>query len=426
MATLTNIDKLKLEKIIQSYRGAGYVLDFSDRALQDFVQGAVQKDILTEKYAHRGTSKANRLRVFLDTEDNMCVGSLIQDLLVYWKGQKVLNSETITQSEQQIYQECELIAKRLLGQPIHDMKYEFDVAISFAGEDRDIADEIATKLKASGVRVFYDKFEEVDLWGKDLYEHLDDIYSKKARFCVMLLSEYYAKKAWTNHERKSAQERAFKESEAYILPVKLDDTSIPGIRDTVGYMSLRNKSVDDVVVALLQKLKMTDVTTASTTEPVVRTYVASKPAIPLPKIQKTFTERDRDIFIDASFETIRSYFLEGIKQLNRMQDTEADFKEITTNKFMCKVYVQGKKKASCTIWIGSQFSSGGINYSNEANPDAGSSLNDSLTVEVGNTDLSLKTLMGGFSSNQKTKLTSAEAAEYYWFRLIAGLENRVF
>lgn len=49
---------------------------------------------------------------------------------------------------------------------------EYDVALSFAGEDRDYAGQVAEQLVELGVTVFYDRFEQVNLWGKDLAEHL--------------------------------------------------------------------------------------------------------------------------------------------------------------------------------------------------------------------------------------------------------------
>ncbi len=48
----------------------------------------------------------------------------------------------------------------------------------------------------------------------------------------MFLSRNYAAKLWTNHEREAAQARAFRENEEYILPIRLDDTEIPGILQT--------------------------------------------------------------------------------------------------------------------------------------------------------------------------------------------------
>lgn len=130
----------------------------------------------------------------------------------------------------------------------------YEVALSFAGEDRQIARRLAEGLREKEVAVFYDEYEKAQLWGKDLYAHLSEIYKNKARFCVMLISAAYAKKLWTNHERKSAQARAFLESEEYILPVRVDDTQIPGVLETTGYLDLRAIEIDEVVEMLLKKL----------------------------------------------------------------------------------------------------------------------------------------------------------------------------
>ncbi|HEX5703397.1 MAG TPA: TIR domain-containing protein [Pyrinomonadaceae bacterium] len=130
----------------------------------------------------------------------------------------------------------------------------FDVALSFAGEDRTHAEELATQLRAYGIKVFYDAFEEHQLWGENLYTYLADVYGKKAKFCVMFVSESYAKKLWTSHERQFAQERAFKENRPYMLPVRIDDTEIPGLLSTIGYVDLRKVSVEHLTNLLLKKL----------------------------------------------------------------------------------------------------------------------------------------------------------------------------
>lgn len=132
---------------------------------------------------------------------------------------------------------------------------DYHIAISFAGEDREVAESIANKLREKGYKMFYDKYEQATLWGKDLYSHLSDIYSKKAQFCLMIISKNYAEKQWTNLERKAAQARAFSQSKEYILPLKLDDTEIPGLNETIGYVDQRKVSIDDIVKMLEIKLK---------------------------------------------------------------------------------------------------------------------------------------------------------------------------
>lgn len=132
--------------------------------------------------------------------------------------------------------------------------FEYDLAFSFAGEDRAIVEELASMLDEKGVHVFYDDYEKAQLWGKDLYQHLQAVYRDHARYCIIFVSEAYARKLWTRHELKQAQARAFKESKEYILPVRLDDTEIPGLNATTGYIDLRQHTVADLNEVILQKL----------------------------------------------------------------------------------------------------------------------------------------------------------------------------
>lgn len=145
--------------------------------------------------------------------------------------------------------------KNKISQPKETIIPKYDIAVSFAGEDRATVEDYVKLLEKKDVKVFYDGNEQADLWGKDLYEKLDLIYRTQARFCVIFISKSYRDKLWTNHERKSAQSRAFKENREYILPVKLDDTEIPGIRETVGYIDLRKTSTEDLANITIKKLK---------------------------------------------------------------------------------------------------------------------------------------------------------------------------
>ena len=131
---------------------------------------------------------------------------------------------------------------------------QYDVALSFAGEDRVIAREMATKLQAEGYAVFFDEFEKANLWGADLSVTLGQIYKERARYCVLFVSKHYAMKPWTNLERQAALARAFKERQPYILPVRLDDTELPGLSEMIGYLDVRSVGIDEIVALLSQKL----------------------------------------------------------------------------------------------------------------------------------------------------------------------------
>lgn len=86
------------------------------------------------------------------------------------------------------------IRKTLMRYP----KREFEVALSFAGEDRAYVERVADKLRDIGLRVFYDKYESVTLWDKNLYDHLRVVYTDRAQFVVIFISRHYKAKVWTN------------------------------------------------------------------------------------------------------------------------------------------------------------------------------------------------------------------------------------
>jgi hypothetical protein len=132
--------------------------------------------------------------------------------------------------------------------------YNYDVCLSFAGEERPYVELVAAHLEAKSIQVFYDDYERVVLWGKNLYDHLDYVYSQAARYCVLFVSESYASKVWTNHERKSAQERALHQREEYILPVIFDDTRLPGLLATVAHVDARTTSPDELAGLIRKKI----------------------------------------------------------------------------------------------------------------------------------------------------------------------------
>ena len=130
--------------------------------------------------------------------------------------------------------------------------WKYDVALSYAGEDREVARELATRLQAAGYLVFYDGFEE--LWGQDLSVKLHQIYGEQSRYGVPLVSQHYVKKPWTNHERQVLLARAMKQQAVYLLPIRLDDSALPGLADVVAYKDLRQTSLDEIISSLQQLL----------------------------------------------------------------------------------------------------------------------------------------------------------------------------
>ncbi len=133
--------------------------------------------------------------------------------------------------------------------------FEYEVALSFAGEQRAYVEQVAKIVQAAGVRVFYDEFEEIKMWGKDLASFLEQLFREKARFCVLFLSADYARKAWPRWEGRAATARLVQERGEYVLPVRFDDTELPGLPPTTKYLDGRKLSPAELAENILQKLR---------------------------------------------------------------------------------------------------------------------------------------------------------------------------
>jgi TIR domain len=136
---------------------------------------------------------------------------------------------------------------------------EFHVALSFAGEDRHYVERVADALRSNGVRVFYDDYESVRLWGKNLYDHLQSVYYSRAHYAVLFISAAYARKVWTNHERAAIQARALEQAKEYVLPARFDDTALPGLNPTISYVDLRSVTATQLAELVVQKLHQSGV-----------------------------------------------------------------------------------------------------------------------------------------------------------------------
>lgn len=133
--------------------------------------------------------------------------------------------------------------------------YEYDVALSFAGADRHLAETLAKIVRDAGFAVFYDDFFLEQLWGKDLVVFFDEIFRRNSRYCVIFISKEYLDRMWTNHERRSAQARALQErGNEYILPIQVDNSELPGLPATLGYLSLNQFNIGRIAEILIKKL----------------------------------------------------------------------------------------------------------------------------------------------------------------------------
>ena len=113
---------------------------------------------------------------------------------------------------------------------------KYSVSLSFAGENREYVDQVARFLEGRGVHLFYDRNEQKKLWGTDGLETLTNIYLNESDYVVMFISKAYSEKPWAIAERRAALSAAMSKKAEYVLPVRFDDTELPGIPPTIQYV----------------------------------------------------------------------------------------------------------------------------------------------------------------------------------------------
>ena len=130
----------------------------------------------------------------------------------------------------------------------------WDVALSFAGAQRDYVGQVAAALKARGIRCFYDADEQVRLWGTHLAEELPRIYAQESAAVVVFISADYAGPGWTRLERRAALARAVAEAGVYVLPARFDDSQLPGLLPDVGTVDLRRYTPEQFAGLVAEKV----------------------------------------------------------------------------------------------------------------------------------------------------------------------------
>ena len=133
--------------------------------------------------------------------------------------------------------------------------YKFDVALSFAGAQRDYVDQVARILGSKGINVFYDQLYKSHFWGRDLATYLQEVYYKQARYCMMFISKEYVTEPWPSWERQNALARQLKTRKGYIIPVRFDDAETPGLSPSIGYINGKKESPEEIARLFLEKIK---------------------------------------------------------------------------------------------------------------------------------------------------------------------------
>ena len=141
-------------------------------------------------------------------------------------------------------------------------EHVYDLAVSFAGEQRDYVERVVGECKARDLRVFYDRDVRVNLWGRNFIREFRTVYGgTHARFFVPFLSTEYLNKAYPMDEFNAAMlEAVNRHTDAYILPVLIGDVRVPRdlLNPAIGFLRAEDYSPDTLAAIIAERVANND------------------------------------------------------------------------------------------------------------------------------------------------------------------------
>jgi hypothetical protein len=145
---------------------------------------------------------------------------------------------------------------RQLGYYSIEFGSRYDFALSFAGEDRQIAEDLYNQLASREMNVFYDKQEQYRILANDVEEYLAPIYRSESRFVIPLLSEHYPKKIWTKFESDNFKQRFGEHS---VIPIWFSNASVGMFDESAKYGGIKLEVKSDIsseVLSIVESLSL--------------------------------------------------------------------------------------------------------------------------------------------------------------------------
>jgi hypothetical protein len=156
--------------------------------------------------------------------------------------------------------------------------------------------------------------------------------------------------------------------------------------------------------------------------------VAAESQAYIPKIRRAVSDIDRRRFARQAFEEIRAYFEEALAELKREHsEVDVDMVLESATRFQAELFLNGKSKSFCKIWLGAMFGENSIGYA-EGRHMGDNAANEILSVEIDKGNLAFKATMGTSFGHLQAKLdlqrlTPTQAADYLWRRFVRPLES---
>jgi len=140
------------------------------------------------------------------------------------------------------------------------------------------------------------------------------------------------------------------------------------------------------------------------------------------RVTRSFTDSDRDDFLDDSFEYISNFFENSLEELgSRNPEITTRFKRLSDARFTAYVYRSGQSVTECCV---RQDGTLGKSITYSTNAVADNSYNESLSVDDDGHALLLRPMgIAMMSPGRHESLSQHGAAEYFWAILMRPLQQ---
>ena len=321
------------------------------------------------------------------------------------------------------------------------------IFFSYCHADEGLRDELEKSLamlKRQGhITSFHDRRI---LSGSDFDDSIDANMSDAHITLFLVSRDFLASDYCMNTEMKLAQERHNK-GETHVIPIILrpcEWSEVPLFAKLLGGTT-DNKPVtkfadlDDAFLDISRRIRavVKELQTKSAS-PVAPAKAKVAPPAPLAQsasiqrprssnlsVKKSFSDHDKDEFLDQAYDFIKSYFEGSLEELcTRNPQFSHRIKAMDNTSFTATIYRDGKMTSACTIFLGGSFGKGIAYASGETN--SRNSMNGQLTIAHDDQKLFLSD--GMFSAfnygNKDKKLTFEGGAEVFWSSFITPLQGR--
>lgn len=130
----------------------------------------------------------------------------------------------------------------------------FDVAFSFSGKERDFVRRVKDYLEQRGISVFMDEDYSITIWGNDLEKTFDYLYSGRAKYYIIFVSENYMKSVNTFFEFSAMLKNLYTEGTSKILQILLDDTTL-NFLPPIGAIKINNYDSGQAGELIINKIQ---------------------------------------------------------------------------------------------------------------------------------------------------------------------------